>query len=72
MDHSFRVYDQNEILDNLKYAHGKFAFDFHKNRIFGNVIATSLRFSKKNVHNSSYIELTNFILGSNIQHHKVI
>ena len=57
----------------LRYAHGRFVFEFDKVRMDDDVIVTSFNFSANNCpHNiSNSIEPTNFILGTNVQLHKV-
>ena len=58
----------------LRYALGKFLFQFHKLLTGDDVIVTSFIFSTFHqtiAYISNSIELTNFILGTNIQQHKV-
>ena len=56
----------------LRYALGRFVFECDKIRIGDDVIVTSLSFLQAIVNVSKSIELTNFILGTNVQLHKVL
>ena len=55
----------------LRYALGINMFEFEKIRMGDDVIVTSLSFLQTIVHISNSIEPTNFILGINVQLHKV-
>ena len=55
----------------LRYALGRFVFEFDKVRLDDDVIVTSFKFLQTTVHISNSIEPTNFILGTNVQLHKV-
>ena len=55
----------------LRYVFGRFVFESHKNQMDDDIIVTTSSFLHTIVHISIAIELTNFILGNNIQQHKV-
>ena len=53
----------------LRYV--RFAFEFDKNQMGYDVSVTSFKFHQTIVHMFISIEPTNFLLSTNIQHHKV-
>ena len=55
----------------FKYALGKFAFEFHENRMGEDAIVTSLMFTPNNCPYFNSTEHADFIIGSNIQQYKV-
>ena len=60
--------DQNKI----KFvALGRFVFEFDKIQMGDDVIVTSFKFSANNCPYFKFYEPTNFILGTNVQLHRV-
>ena len=55
----------------LRYALGSFVFEFDKIRMGDDVIVTSLSFQHTIFHILNSIEPINFILGTDVQIHKV-
>ena len=55
----------------LRYALDRFVFEFDKIGSDDDVIVTSFKFLQTIFHISNSIEPTNFILGTNVQLHKV-
>ena len=55
----------------FRYTLDSIIFEIYENRMDDNVFEASFKFVCTIVHISNSIELTNFILGKNIQQHRV-